>query len=205
MQSEVNQDDVAIRQVRGFFYDLAKSFFLEDPDQEKIERWREIINPLGAEAPSMALAEAARQLSLALAELDLPAIKNEYYDFFVNPFSHQLISWTVSSSVNGRNFGPQLVEIRQLMAKQGLVKEEEFKEPEDSLPVLLDLMTRLIEMEDGLGDGGVTAQQHILQKFLIPLTTYIHQQLQAGTGAGFYALCAGFLEAWLQLDESYFI
>lgn len=205
MQSEIPQENTAIRQVRSFFYDLAKSFFLEEPDQEKIDRWQEIMNPLGTEAPSMALAEAARQLSLALVEVNLPAIKNEYYDFFVNPFSHQLVSWTVSASINGRNFGPKLVEIRQLMAEQGLVKESEFKEPEDSLPVLLDLMARLIEMEDELGDGGIAAQRQVLQEFLLPLNTHLHRRLQAGGGAGFYARCADFLQAWLQLDEGYFI
>ncbi len=196
---------MAIRQVRGFFYDLVKSFFWEEPNLEKIDRWREIIKPLDTEAPSLVLAEAARQLSLALVEIDLPTIKNEYYDFFVNPFSHQPISWTVSASINGRNFGPKLVEIRQLMAEQGLVKDDEFKEPEDSLPVLLDLMARLIEMEDDLGDSAVAAQQYILQEFLLPLTTHIHQQLKAGNSGGFYSLCAEFMQAWLKLDESYFI
>ena len=205
MQNEINQENTAIRQVRSFFYELAKSFFLEEPDRNKIDRWQEIIHPLGIEAPSMELAEAARQLSLALAEVDLPAVKNEYYDFFVNPFSHQLINWTVSASVNGRNFGPKLVEIRQLMAKQRLVKEDEFKEPEDSLPVLLDLMARLIELEDDLGDGAVAAQQQILQEFLLPLTAHIHQRLGTDSSAEFYPLCAEFLQAWLQLDESYFI
>ncbi|RLB70953.1 MAG: hypothetical protein DRH04_02715 [Deltaproteobacteria bacterium] len=204
MQSDMNQENIAISQVRGFMYELSKSFFLEEPDQEKIDRWREIIAPLATEAPSITLAEAARQLSLALTELDVAAIKDEYYDLFVNPFSHRLINWTASYYVNGRNFGLKLVKIRQLMAEQGLVKEEEFKEPEDSLPVLLDLMIRLIEMESELKDS-MTAQQQLLHKFLLPLATHISQRLQTDGEARLYPLCSRFLETWLQLDESYFI
>ena len=205
MPTELNRENAAIRQVRGFFYDLNKSFFLGEPDPEKVGHWRQIINSLNAEAPSLKLAEAARQLSLALDEFELAAIKDEYYELFFNPFSPRLISWTVSVSVNGRNFGPKLVEIRQLMAAQGLEKEDKFKEPEDSLPVLLDLMARFIEMEDDLGAGGAAAQQQILEKFLLPLTAHMNQQLQADTGARFYPLCADFLEAWLEFDESYFV
>ncbi len=204
MQSNINQENIAISQVRGFMYELSKSFFLEEPDQEKIERWREIIAPLATEAPNITLAEAARQLSRSLRELEMTAIKNEYYDLFVNPFSRRLINWTASYYVNGRNFGPKLVKIRQLMTEHGLVKEKEFKEPEDSLPVLLDLMTRLTELENELEDNQ-GAQQQLLHEFLLPLTTQISMRLQSDRKAQFYPLCAGFLEAWLQFDESYFV
>lgn len=205
MKNETDQENSAIRKVRGFFYDLSKSFFLEEPNQEKVDCWQEIIAPLAAETPNVLLAEATRQLSLALIDLDAATIKNEYYDFFVNPFSHRLVNWTSSYYDNGRNFGRKLVKIRQFMAKQGLVKEEEFKEPEDSLPVLMDLMARLIEMENEPENSVAEAQQQLLQEFLIPLAGDIHRQLRADENARFYPLCAEFLEAWLQLDKSYFI
>jgi len=205
MNNEIKQENTTIRQVRNFFYELSKSFFLEEPDQEKFIRWQKIIAHLAREAPNVTLAEAARQLSLALTELDASAVKNEYYDLFVNPFSHRLVNWTASFYVNGRNFGRKLVDIRQLMAEQGLVKEDAFKEPEDSLPVLLDLMARLIEIEDDLGDSGPAAQRQLLQEFLLPLADQMRQRLQADEKARFYPVCAEFLEAWLQLDESYFI
>ncbi len=205
MSTELQRENAAIRKVRGFFYELNKSFFLAEPDPEKVGHWRQIINSLTAEAPSLKLGAAARQLSLALDELELNAIKDEYYELFFNPFSPRLISWTASVSVNGRNFGPKLVEIRQLMAAQGLEKEEKFKEPEDSLPILLDLMARLIEMEADLGAGGAAAQLKILEKFLLPLTAHMNRQLQADPGARLYPLCADFLQAWLEFDESYFV
>ncbi len=205
MPTELSRENTAIRQVRGFFYDLNKSFFLAEPDPEKVSHWHKIVDSLNAEAPSLELAEAARQLSLALAELDFATIKDEYYELFFNPFSPRLVNWTVSVSVNGRNFGPKLVEIRQLMLEQGLEKEDEFKEPEDSLPVLLDLMARLIELEYDLGAGAVAAQQQILEKFLLPLTAHMERQLQADNNARFYPFCTDFLKAWLKFDESYFI
>ncbi len=205
MKAENVPETQAACQVRRFFYELGKAFFLAEPDAEKLAGWREACESLAAEIGDPPLAAAIHRLAGLLATLDPAQIQEEYYDFFVNPFSPRQLNWTTSYYLDGRHFGRHLVELRQLMAATGYVKEEEFKEPEDSLPVLLDLMARLIEAEGEGDEAAAAVQRRVLKDFLAPVVDRLGHCLHQQDGALFYPACAVFLQAWLRLEESYLV
>ena len=191
-----------MRQVRQFFYELGKSFFVAEPDAAKVDGWRQVCRSLAGEIPDPAVAGSVRRLAGLLEDLELQRIQDEYYDFFVNPFSPRQVNWTASYYLDGHHFGRRLVEIRQLMAASGYVKEEEYKEPEDSLPVLLDLMVRMIETENAADEMAAVTQERLRRDFLAPLVSHVCQRLQQVEDARFYPACAEFLQSWLRMEDN---
>ncbi|MBW1645868.1 MAG: molecular chaperone TorD family protein [Deltaproteobacteria bacterium] len=197
---DLNPEKGAVRQVRRFFYELGKSFFVAEPDEAKVAGWRQVCCSLAGEIPDPAVAGSVRRLAGLLEDLELQRIQEEYYDLFVNPFSVRQVNWTASYYLDGHHFGRRLVEVRQLMAASGYVKEEEYKEPEDSLPVLLDLMVRMIETENA--ENEVATQERLRRDFLEPVVAGISQRLQQLEGVEFYSACAEFLQSWLRMEDN---
>ena len=200
----------AIRQTRIFFYDLLKSLFVTAPTDAEFERWQGIFAALAEQAPTPRLREAGRNLADMFERLTRAEIESEYYELFVNPFSPRQLSWNASYYHDGRNFGRSLVEVRELMRKAELVKEEEYKEPEDSLPVLLDLTARLIELtdseeraEEGCRVDIEEAQRRLVNDFLRPLANGMEVRLVDDPAARCWPLVLRLLAVWLELDGEY--
>ena len=191
-----------MRQVRQFFYELGKSFFVAEPDAAKVTGWRQVCRSLAGEIPDPAVAGTVRRLAELLDRLEPRQIQDEYYDLFVNPFSVRRVNWTASYYLDGHHFGRRLVEVRQLMEASGYVKEEEYKEPEDSLPVLLDLMVRMIETENAEDGEAAATQEHLRREFLEPVVAGVHQFLQQVEGVNFYPACTDFLQSWLRMEDN---
>ncbi len=192
-----------IRQTRVFFYEFLKSFFVEPPTPVRIAGWREVATALAREAPPSPFREAARRLARVLAAAGAEDLADEYHALFVDPFNPGQLNWNLSYYRDGRNFGPSLVEIRSLMAAGGLVKEDDFKEPEDSLPVLLDLVARLIEGEADAENGPAVArlQGRLRRDFLQPLAEGMQRRLQEPAGIHLYPAVLELIAAWLNLED----
>ncbi|WP_457575725.1 TorD/DmsD family molecular chaperone [Desulfomarina sp.] len=201
-------DQIELFRVRLRFLDLVKSFFLGQPDAEKISRWRGTFSAMARERISPAFDQAVRELLEVLntrAEntSNLSDLQEEYYALFMDPFEGSPVNMTVSHYLDGRNFGQSLVEIRGLLHEAGIAKDEAVKEPEDSLVVLLDAYVALVE-EEQRGDKSEISgrlQVRLLEEFLLPFLEKFNLALEKNERANFFRVCGRFLRQYFELEK----
>jgi len=197
---ELNERDLL--RVRLRFLDLSKSFFLGEPDAEKISRWRGTFSALVKEQVSPGFDRIVKKLSGSLNSKNLKELQDEYYNLFVNPFEGTLVNTCASFYFDGRSFGQSLVEIRGLLNEAGLQKTGSVTEPEDSLVVMLDSFSSLVEEEKTNSEEVVKQlQRRLFTEFLYPFSTKFCEALRENKEADFFALCGIFLNEYLDLER----
>ncbi len=198
-QTELSDRDLSLVRLR--FLDLAKSFFQEEPDGERISRWRGIFAALGKEHINQQLDEVTRQLGEMLDDKDLQDLRNEYYDLFVNPYSEHLLPLNASYYLDGKSFGPSLVSYRELLKQGQLIKDSSITDPEDSLLLMLDALVTLVEEEKQGSKQARVLQDQLIHQFLLPTVQHINVSITSNTRADFYQKCIAFLHAYLELEQ----
>lgn len=187
--------------VRLRFIDLIKSFFISEPDAEKMGRWRGIFASLASEHINPLFDGAVSSCCELLAHQNLKDLQDEFYGLFIDPFSEQLIATNASFYVDGRNHGATLAQFRGFLGEAGLVKEKNVIETEDSLVVMLDALARLIEEEDGGNLLSRELQTQLIGEFLEPLAERMYHALEADGRTKFYLSCGKFLKGYLDLER----
>ena len=188
--------------VRLRFLDLIKSFFVEEPDAEKMSRWRGTFSALCREQVSPRFDAAVQETSAMLNTMSLGELQEEYYQLFTNPFDGAMVETTASYYLSGRNYGQTLAEVRGLMGEAGLGKERDVTEPEDSLVVLLDLFATLVELEREENEqlDPRALQMKLVKEYLVPFAREFAQALTKNEKARYYRQCAGVLNGYLDLE-----
>jgi TorA maturation chaperone TorD len=189
-----------IYRVRLRLIDLIKSFFLEKPDAELLSRWRGTFSALSKEQISPLLDNSVRNLSRQLGEKSLEDIQDEYYALFVDPFGEDAINLIASQHFDGRNYGETLILIRDIFKQAGIAKNKTVADPEDSLPVLFDLLGTLVEMEKD-GEDTSDSQDELTQTFLAPFLSKLKPVFDQNQRADFYRDVILFISAYLDLEK----
>ena len=193
-------EDKQLIRVRLRLLDLLKSFFAQEPDAERMSRWRGIFAALAENRIQPELDEGVRQLQQLLEGKSLEDIKEEYYALFVDPYNEQPVELNASHYLDGKSFGPSLVQYRQLFKDARLVKENDVTEPEDHLVLMLDALATLIE-EEAETEGTKEQQATLITEFLLPMAQAMKKQLTNNTQADFYLSCSIFLNGYLDLEQ----
>jgi TorA maturation chaperone TorD len=201
---ETDLSDRDLGRVRLRFLDLLKSFFQDEPDADRLSRWRGIFAALEKERINQTIDTAIRELTETLASKSLQEIKDEHYSLFVDPYSKKLLSLNATYYLDGKSFGPSLANFREILKKGQLIKDSKFTDPEDSLPVMLDALITLIGEEKLGTEEARILQDQLLEQFLIPTTKEIRVRINEDTDAEFYQKCIGFLDAYLELEQGLF-
>lgn len=199
MQTDLTDRDLC--RVRLRFLDLLKSFFQDEPDADRLSRWRGIFAALNKERINQNLDTAIRELGETLAAKSLQEIKNEHYTLFVDPYSKNLLPLNAAYYLDGKSFGPSLAGFREILKQGQLIKDSGITDPEDSLPIMLDALITLINEEKQGSMETRQLQDQLLQQFLMPTTKHISNRISKNTEAEFYQKCIGFLNAYLELEE----
>lgn len=189
-----------IYRVRLRLIDLIKSFFLEKPDAELLSRWRGTFSALSKEQISPLLDTSVRNLSLQLGDKSLEEIQDEYYALFVDPFGEDSINLIASQYFDGRNYGETLILIRDIFKRGDIAKNDSVADPEDSLPILFDLLGTLIEMEKN-GEDTSDAQYELTQMFLAPFLDRLKPVFDQNKTADFYRDVILFITGYLDLEK----
>lgn len=195
-------NDKELFRVRLRFLDLIKSFFIGEPDAEKMGRWRGTFTALTKEQVSPKFDSAVKELSGALHNRKLSELQEEYYHLFIDPFDGCKIETTASYYLDGKSYSKSLADIRSFMSEAGIKKNDNVKNPEDSLVVMLDAYSSLIEEEKT--SKTVTAienQAKLLEQFLEPFTEKFTSDLKGNEHADFYYLCTRILSGYLDLEK----
>ncbi len=187
--------------VRLRFLDLCKSFFVEEPDAERMGRWRGTFSALARERVSPRFDDAVGHISRILWGKRLKELQSEYCRLFVDPFGCGPAAMTASSCRCGRGGSQALAGIRGLMAEAGLRRHPSVTLPEDSLVVMLDTFASLVEEEKN-GDGPWARQwQGLLEEFLQPSAEQLAAALRTNEHADFYSHCCRMLCGYLDLEK----
>ncbi len=198
---EMNDNELV--RIRLRFIDLAKSFFVDEPDAEKMSRWRGTFSALTKEQVSPRFDSAVLEISGALNKKNLKDLQDEYYQLFTDPFEGSQIESNASFYFNGRSYGEALVEIRELMKEAGIVKVDDVSDPEDSLVVMLDTFASLVEEEKTESTQKIKElQARLLEEFLEPFVEKFTAQLKDNKHCDFYYLCCRVLGGYLDLEKS---
>ncbi len=187
--------------VRLRFLDLLKSFFQDEPDAERMSRWRGIFSALTGEHINQRFDTVIRQLGEILNNKNLQDIKDEHYELFSNPYSNDLMPLTASYYLDGRSYGPSLVDYRELLKNAQLIKDGSSADPEDSLLLMLDTLVTLIEEEKQGAEHARHLQDQLLRQFLIPTAAQLAAAAEVNREADFYKGCINFLNEYLLLEQ----
>lgn len=190
-----------ITRIRLRLIDLIKSFFISKPDAELLSRWRGTFSALAKEQIAPIMDNSVHHLNEQLATRKLEDIQDEYYALFVDPFGDDHLNLYASHYFDGRNYGETLISVRQLFTDCGIAKEKDIADPEDSLPILIDLLGSLIELEK---DGTSTEihQLKLVQSFLVPFVDKLKEEAAKNERADFYGAAIEFISGYLDLEKS---
>lgn len=188
-------DVASLNDMRKVIYNLIKSFFWDIPKEEDIKAWRNFITNLYEESINREFDRTITSVKEALDNSDVESIKNEYYELFENPFGDVLPNFNASFILEGKNFGEPLVEIRNFLEDLKAVKDRNYKDTEDSIPFMIDLMLYLID-----SDNCADIQQKFLKKFLYPSFERLVEILSLNEKAYFYATACLFTRDYLGMD-----
>jgi TorA maturation chaperone TorD len=194
----ISEDKQLVR-IRLRLLDLLKSFFAQEPDADRMSRWRGIFTALAENRINPELDEGVRQLRQMLETKKLEDLKDEYYALFVDPYNEQPVELNASHYLDGKSFGPSLVQYRQLLKEARLVKENDVTEPEDHLVLMLDALATLIEEAET--EETQEQQAKLITGFLQPMALAMKKQLSTNSQAGFYLSCTVFLNGYLDLEQ----
>ena len=192
-----------IDRIRLRLIDLVKSFFLEEPDAEKMSRWRGIFVALSKEQISTGLDNAVTELGALLDSRPLAEIQEEYYVLFANPFSDHPVNMSASFYIDGRSYGQTLADFRGVLREAGVSKLSEVNDAEDTLAVMLDCLASLIQHDDE-GSQSENYQAVLVNTYLAPLADNLIGALKKNEAALFYEACGRFLQGYVDLEKGLF-
>lgn len=201
--NEISDRDLILVRLR--FLDLLKSFFQEEePDAERMSRWRGIFAALSRERINPSLDAAVGDLGRFLEENDLQQLKKEHYTLFIDPYSRHQLPLNGSYYLDGKSFGPSLAAYRELLKTAQLIKNRDITDPEDALPMMLDTLATLVEEEKIGSEKSVSLQEQLITRFLLPAAGSICAAAEKNPEADFYQHCTRFLVAYLELETGLF-
>ena len=202
MVTSMDMEEKEIRRVRLRLLDLLKSFFQEEPDAERMSRWRGTFSALTRESVNPLFDQGVRDILTYLQERTLEDLQQEHYKLFTDPFTDLGLPIAASYYLDGRTHEKTLVNLRSFLKKIEIARNERVTAPEDSLTVLLDIMTRLIERENQQDKEVIqAAQEELLTKYLSPFSAGLSEAAEKNKFAEFYLACFQFFRGYLELEK----
>jgi TorA maturation chaperone TorD len=196
---ELNDKDLILVRLR--FIDLMKSFFISQPDAERLSRWRGTFAALIKDQVSPEIDSAARELNDQLTSKKLEDLQDEYYALFTDPFSENHLNMMASHYIDGRNYGNTLIDLRQFLHDTDIQVDNALNDSEDSLLVMLDILATLVEQEKN-GEDTLFKQSELVNNFLLPVIGHLSKSAVENQSAHFFDGCIRFCKGYLNLEKS---
>ena len=192
--------DKELYRTRLRFIDIIKSFFISPPDSERFSRWRGTFAALSKESITKEMDRHTSTLTTLIGSKKLEDFTDEYYALFIDPFSETPLNLTASYHLDGRSQGESLINVRQLIHDADIGIDPTVKLPEDSLPVMMDILSTLIDQE---ADGSNTRhfQEKLINDLLTPSLNRMVQVAENNPIAEFYRACLEFCSAYIRLEK----
>ena len=184
-------------QARADFYALLARLYFAPPDRELLDALvgaDEIVT----EGKVSALATAWRDLMVAAAALDEEAAQQEYDTLFIGtgkaPVTLYTSAYTIKSAIDN-----PLVDLRNFLASQGLVRRQSGNEPEDHVAALCETMRFFIAEQHDFA-----VQRSFFEVFVWPSAGPLCDAIIGQGEGGFYARVARFARGFFELEHNAF-
>lgn len=181
-------------EARANLYGLLARLFYAPPDRALLEALANA-DEIVAEDPDSAVAAAWRALAAAAGATDEEAVREEYEAAFVGTGKAEITLYTTAYTAK-HSLDLPLVEIRDFLQSQGLVRRENAFEPEDHIAGLCETMRHLI------GTPGKEAEQRrFFEAFIWPAAKPLCDAIVQSHITNFYRRVAQLAESFFELEH----
>lgn len=186
--------------VRAALYGTLAHLFIGSPSAELLHRVADA-GQLLADEPSPLVTEW-NALREAARTVEAQTVRSEFDEVFVGT-GRPLVSLYASSYMTGRQSGPLLAELRDVLAQTGYARVKESTEYEDHLSALCDVMRGLVVDEAQIADD-FEKQKVFFQNYLAPWYGMVCEAICKAERAVFYRSVARFANVFFANEVEYF-
>lgn len=175
--------------MRSDIYLLLATLFRHEPSEELLG----FLANLEFENNGTPMADAWAALVSSSQQNNASVIADEYQELFIGIGRGEVVpfaSWHITGSLMEK----PLADIRFDLAKIGLERSENVKEPEDHIAALCEIMAYLC-------DADQQQQKAFFNRHLSPWYTNLVEQIHSAQSANFYLAAAQLLSAFLNLEN----
>jgi len=176
---------------RAQTYALLATLFVKAPDQALLDN----IASIDVTEPNSPMGQQWTQLISACQQADSEALQQEFHDLFIGITRGEILPYG-SYYQTGFLMEEPLAELRTDLAKLGLERQQQTKEPEDHIAAVCDVM-RLILMAEGTPI--VTAEQ-FFNAHLAAWAERFCDDLANAKSANFYQQVAEFSKVFFGME-----
>ena len=182
----------AEEQARANFYGLLARLFYAPPDAA-------LLQAIGLEKLEGDLAQPWEELKRAAAQADPEAVREEYETAFVGTGKTPVTLYSTAYTIRYSNEVP-LAELRGELARLGLARRAEAREPEDHIAALCDTMRHLVaEQKKDLEE-----QRRFFNRWIHPAVEPLCSAIERSDKTAFYKPVARFANRFCTLEHMAF-
>ncbi|MGH6944978.1 MAG: TorD/DmsD family molecular chaperone [Geminicoccaceae bacterium] len=199
MASTTRQSSEALpeeEQLRAVQYRLLARLLASAPDESVL---RLASGLTGDDSP---LGAALGNLGRVATRTTPAAVSDEYADLFIGVGRGELLPYASYYLTGFLNEKP-LARLRQDMARLGIARAEEVKEPEDHIAAICEMMAGLIEGSFDVA-ADLETQRAFYERHLAPWAERFFADLEAARSAAFYAPVGSVGRAFMEIERAAF-
>lgn len=141
---------------------------------------------------------AVTTLATAARGISIDVLHDEYGDLFVGIDPEHVITPYASYYLTGHMYGATLVDLRADMAKLGIARDPEVREPEDHIAALCQMMAGLILGRFGGGPASLAVQKAFFEAHLAGWVGAYADRLAGNEKSAFYVAAGRFVGLFLR-------
>lgn len=175
-------------QARANFYGLLARLFYGPPDAA-------LLNAIALETVEGDLGPLWREMAGAAAGADPEAVREEYETAFIGTGKAPVTLYTTAYSIRHSSEAP-LAELRGELARLGLARRAEAREPEDHIAALCDTMRHLVA-----GQKDLEVQRDFFSRWIRPTADPLCNAIERSDRTSFYKHVARFAQKFCTLEH----
>jgi TorA maturation chaperone TorD len=179
-------------QARADLYGLLARLFYAPPDEA-------LLKALSGASGEGELGAALAELAQAAAQANPDAVREEYETIFIGTGKAPVTLYTTAYVVKNSSETP-LAELRGELARLGLARREEVREPEDHIAALCDVMRHLVAKQK----IGLEEQRHFFSRWLYPAVEPLCAAIERSDKTSFYKPVARVAKGFCALEHAAF-
>jgi TorA maturation chaperone TorD len=174
---------------RANFYGLLARLFYGPPNAA-------LLRAIGLEKLEGELAQPWEELQRAAAAADPEAVREEYETAFIGTGKAPVTLYTTAYVIRHSNEVP-LAELRGELARLGLARRAEAREPEDHIAALCDSMRHLVAQQK----TDLEEQRRFFNRWILPAGGPLCSAIELSDKTAFYRPVARFAKAFLTIEQ----
>ena len=174
---------------RANFYGLLARLFYGSPDAA-------LLQAIGLEKLEGELAQPWEELKRAAAAADPETVREEYETAFIGTGKAPVTLYTTAYVIRQSHEVP-LAELRGELARLGLARRADAREPEDHIAALCDTMRHLVAQQETDLEG----QRRFFNRWIDPPLGPLCSAIERSDKTAFYKPVARFAKAFLTVEQ----